>query len=124
MPGVLGLDFNLLKRTLFVQHELPSDAPIRAAILSLGMSAEPVDTGNKTRIRIQQMDCPTEEKLIRDKLSRLEGVEALEFNLLQRVLTVRHAPGALDRVITAIRERSEEHTSELPSRGHLVCRLL
>lgn len=104
MPGVLGLDFNLLKRTLIVQHELPSDAPIRAAISSLGMSAEPVDTGNKTRIQIQQMDCPTEEKLIRDKLSRLEGVEALEFNLLQRVLTVRHAPGALDRVITAIRE--------------------
>src|SRR5690625_6172432 len=27
-------------------------------------------------------------------------------------------------ILTAIRDRSEEHTSELQSRGHLVCRLL
>jgi len=104
MPGVLGLEFNLIKRTLTVQHELPSHEPIRAAIASLGMSAEPLGGDNKTRIRIQQMDCPTEEKLIRDKLSRMKGVEGLEFNLLQRVLTVRHAPGALERIVGAIGE--------------------
>src|SRR5690625_7100249 len=32
--------------------------------------------------------------------------------------------GALDVGASAINERSEEHTSELQSRGHLVCRLL
>lgn len=104
MPGVLGLNFNLLQRTLSVEHELPSDEPIMAAIASLGMSAERVDTGRETRLRILQMDCPTEEKLIRDKLSRTEAVEALNFNLLQRVLTVRHAPGALDQVLCALKE--------------------
>src|SRR5690625_5363288 len=32
--------------------------------------------------------------------------------------------GVKDLSLTAARERSEEHTSELQSRGHLVCRLL
>jgi Cd2+/Zn2+-exporting ATPase len=39
---------------------------------------------------IQKMDCPTEERLIRDKLEGMAGVEALSFNLIQRELTVAH----------------------------------
>ncbi|MBF8162039.1 heavy metal translocating P-type ATPase [Pseudomonas mendocina] len=56
-----------------------------------------------TRIRIEQMDCPTEERLLRDALGKLPGVAALHFNLLQRVLTVGHDEGALARVLPAIR---------------------
>lgn len=37
----------------------------------------------RLRYRIENMDCPTEEALIRDKLGRLPGVGGLEFNLLQ-----------------------------------------
>jgi len=55
-----------------------------------------------TRIRIEQMDCPTEERLIRDALGRLPGVTGLQFNLLQRVLTVSHDEGALAQVVPAI----------------------
>ncbi len=36
------------------------------------------------------MDCPTEEKLIRNKLEGMEGIEELRFNLMQRELTVLH----------------------------------
>src|SRR5690625_6561712 len=37
----------------------------------------------------------------------------------------RHVPDPQIRVVgSAGRDRSEEHTSELQSRGHLVCRLL
>lgn len=39
---------------------------------------------------IQKMDCPTEEKLIRNKLESIEGIEELRFNLMQRELTVLH----------------------------------
>lgn len=39
---------------------------------------------------IQKMDCPTEEKLIRERLSHMDGVGSLEFNLIQRELTVQH----------------------------------
>ncbi|CAB3736575.1 Cadmium-transporting ATPase [Achromobacter animicus] len=49
------------------------------------------------------MDCPTEETLIRKKLAGVDGVHALDFNLMQRILTVVHADGALDRIIAAIK---------------------
>ncbi|WP_286743231.1 heavy metal translocating P-type ATPase [Aquabacterium sp. UBA2148] len=42
------------------------------------------------RWRIDQMDCPTEERLIRQKLGSMSGVERLDFNLLQRELTAHH----------------------------------
>lgn len=56
-----------------------------------------------TRIRILQMDCPVEENLLRTRLGSMPGVASLEFNLMQRILTVRHAPENLDDVLTAIR---------------------
>ena len=66
--------------------------------------ADAVLTGAcNTRIRIEQMDCPTEERLIRDALGRLPGVAGLHFNLLQRVLTVSHDEGMLGQVLPAIR---------------------
>lgn len=55
------------------------------------------------RLRIGQMDCPTEETLIRKKLDGVAGVHALDFNLMQRILTVVHADGALDRITAAIK---------------------
>ncbi|EZH81035.1 4-deoxy-4-formamido-L-arabinose-phospho-UDP deformylase [Ectopseudomonas composti] len=63
---------------------------------------EPLAGAVNTRIRIEQMDCPTEERLIRDALGRLPGVAALQFNLLQRVLTVSHDEGVLAQVLPAI----------------------
>lgn len=42
------------------------------------------------RYRIDKMDCPTEERLIRNKLEAMPGVVRLDFNLLQRELTVYH----------------------------------
>src|SRR5690606_131696 len=53
--------------------------------------------------RIEQMDCPTEEGLIRARLGRIDGVGALEFNLMQRVVTVSHEPALFDTVLAAIR---------------------
>lgn len=46
---------------------------------------------NKARYRIDKMDCPTEERLIRNKLEPIHGVIRLDFNLMDRELTVYHA---------------------------------
>ena len=46
--------------------------------------------GRTAEYRIENMDCPTEETLIRDRLGKLEGVVRLEFNLMQRRLAVGH----------------------------------
>jgi Cd2+/Zn2+-exporting ATPase len=52
--------------------------------------------------RIDAMDCPTEETLIRNKLGGMAGVAALEFNLIQRVLTVHHTLPSPEPVARAI----------------------
>jgi Cd2+/Zn2+-exporting ATPase len=50
-----------------------------------------------------QMDCPTEEALIRKKLGDMTQVKSLEFNLMQRVLTVVHTPESLEQILAALR---------------------
>lgn len=104
LAGIHQLDFNLMTRVLGVQHSLPSVTPIIDVIASLGMQAELTDAHVQTRIRIEQMDCPTEEKLIRDKLANQKGISSLQFNLLQRTLVVDHAPELLPQLMAAIQE--------------------
>jgi Zn2+/Cd2+-exporting ATPase len=87
------------------------------AAVTLNVLASPtmVGDGISTPIRILQMDCPTEEGLIRKKLGGMTAVRSMEFNLMQRVLTVVHAPNALDSVLDAI--RSLGYTPEVPESG-------
>ncbi len=59
--------------------------------------------GMQTPIRIMQMDCPTEEELLRSKLGGMAGVAGMEFNLMKRVLTVTHEPQAIDAILDAVR---------------------
>ena len=59
--------------------------------------------GVQTPIRILQMDCPTEEALLRSKLGGMAGVSGMEFNLMQRVLTVTHEPSAIEPILQAVR---------------------
>ncbi|MEZ0606433.1 heavy metal translocating P-type ATPase [Paraburkholderia sp. IW21] len=73
--------------------------------------SESVGTDVRTAIRIMQMDCPTEEALIRKKFSRMPYVRSMDFNLMQRVLTVVHAPDALASILAAL--RSLDFTPEL-----------
>ena len=78
----------------------PADpSPIPAATVK----AAGRDGVSQTPIRILQMDCPTEEGLLRKKLGGMEGVTGLDFNLMQRVLTVTHAPQALEPILVAVR---------------------
>ena len=57
-----------------------------------------------SRLRIEQMDCPTEQGLIEARLGKLAGVHALEFNLLSRVLGVWHELPDELAIIAAIDE--------------------
>src|ERR1700679_2629334 len=77
-----------------------SAAPVALAKLS---GPETIGANVRTAIRIMQMDCPTEEALIRKKLGRMPYVRSLDFNLMQRVLTVVHAPEALGSILASLR---------------------
>ncbi|SDF99610.1 Cd2+/Zn2+-exporting ATPase [Pseudomonas seleniipraecipitans] len=102
LPEVHAMQFNLLNRTLLVQHDAGAAPLLMKTIASLGMQATPL--ASETRVRIEQMDCPTEERLISDKLARQPGIEALHFNVMQGVLTIRHSSDALEPALQAIRE--------------------
>ena len=101
LDGIDGLDFNLMQRKLTVQHTLPSTETIVTALKDIGLPpAEAVASvpggAQRSVYRIENMDCPTEEGLIRDKLQHMPGVQSLDFNLMQRKLTVSHTVLAAD----------------------------
>ncbi len=53
---------------------------------------------------IQKMDCPTEEKLIRDRLTGMDGIKSMQFNLMQRELTVQHTLNSIAPVTLALKQ--------------------
>ncbi len=53
--------------------------------------------------RIEAMDCPTEQTLIQNKLGKLAGIQALEFNLINRVLGVTHDLPNIAPIVEAIK---------------------
>ena len=66
-----------------------------------------VDAGSATGAAqavflIQNMDCPTEEKLIRDRLQALPGIVDLHFNLMERELTVGHTLPSIAPIVAAL----------------------
>lgn len=64
--------------------------------------ASEIRSKNKAIYRIENMDCPTEEALIRKKLVSVRGIESLDFNLMQRILTVGHNLNSLDAIESAL----------------------
>ena len=105
LAGVAGLEFNLMQRTLAVRHELPSLSPVEQALKAIGMQAVRMDQASAeqtTKLSIAKPDCPPEETLIRNKLGTVAGVADLDFNLMQRTLSVRHANQVLPDVLVAL----------------------
>ncbi|MBI5484321.1 MAG: heavy metal translocating P-type ATPase [Deltaproteobacteria bacterium] len=57
---------------------------------------------NRVNYRIENMDCPTEEQLIRNKLEPMPGIVRLDFNLLDRELTVYHKLNDPQLIVSAL----------------------
>ena len=62
----------------------------KAAPSVVDLGKAPTDGARLSSFRIEAMDCPTEQTLIQNKLGKLDGVQRLEFNLINRVLGVTH----------------------------------
>ncbi|MDR2461561.1 MAG: heavy metal translocating P-type ATPase [Deltaproteobacteria bacterium] len=81
------------------------------AVKPLSFTAGDISTENinpplteLVRYNISDMCCPVEEKIIRKKLEAMEGIKSLEFNLLNRVLTIHHSLPSLEPVEKAIND--------------------
>lgn len=67
------------------------------------LSETPTAGARLSSFRIEAMDCPTEQTLIQNKLGKLAGVQALEFNLMNRVLGVTHDLPDTAPIIAAVK---------------------
>ncbi|KPU57883.1 cadmium-translocating P-type ATPase [Pseudomonas fluorescens] len=74
-----------------------------AAPALVKLSESPTPGARLSSFRIEAMDCPTEQTLIQNKLSKLTGVQQLEFNLINRVLGVTHDLPDIEPIIQAIK---------------------
>ena len=70
------------------EHDSPQSPPLTSA--SNHPTTIPAHA-QRLQLHINNMDCPTEEALIRKALSSLDHIFRLDFDLLNRVLTVHHA---------------------------------
>lgn len=130
MADIQNLDFDLKGRRLSVTHRLGSPQPVLEALHEIGMQAtlrtegaEPgsvakvadkatVDkpaqahtaVGNTTRLLITNMDCPTEEALIRKRLAAVEGIDRLDFDLINRRLDAQHRLPTPDPILAALKD--------------------
>lgn len=63
---------------------------------------------------ISNMDCPTEEALVRKRLGTVPGVASLGFNLMDRKLTVTHTLPDENTLLSALRELGMEAAPARP----------
>ena len=112
MPGVERLEFDLPQRKLTVLHSVATVDALEQALNAVGMKARAVrDTAVLTTYHIENMDCPSEEKLIRSHLGEIEGVQTLDFDLAERTLSVKHLTEArvqMEQVLASIGMRAKE----------------
>ena len=66
---------------------------------------------------IRNMDCPTEEALIRKRLGSVSGVAELAFNLMERRLTVTHTLADEQPILGALRDVGMEAVAAVPVRS-------
>lgn len=74
----------------------------KAAPAVVSFTDAPASGAQLSTFRIEQMDCPTEQTLIQNKLGKIAGVQKLEFNLINRVLGVWHELPSTDPIRDAI----------------------
>jgi len=72
------------------EHEHEHEHQENTSTAAAPAQSELPEDAQRLRFHIAQMDCPTEEALIRRSLSSLPDVLRLDFDLLNRILTVHH----------------------------------
>src|SRR5690625_6100357 len=110
MAAYLQLDRGLGMRIVALVPAQNEEATVAQTVASLQDQSRPPD-----HIVVIADNCTD------DTVRRAEQAGA---EVLHTVDNTHRKAGALNQALERYQGRSEEHTSELQSRGHLVCRLL
>ena len=107
LDGVDGMDFDLLDRIVTVRHREGLDVRVEAALREIGMEPKRLADESAvatTRFHVAAMDCATEKDVIANRLDRVAGIEAIELDLIDRTVTVRHRAGVDTDIEDALRD--------------------
>jgi len=74
---------------------------------------------NISVFRIDKMDCPTEERMLRNRLEPMQGVQSLDFNLMARTLTVTHVLPDESAIVAAIDTLGMEAVPQRPGNARV-----
>ncbi|MCU1717374.1 heavy metal translocating P-type ATPase [Pseudomonas sp. 5P_3.1_Bac2] len=91
-------------------HERVTDAAAQAQAMAAAQAQARQGTLQQSRLRIEAMDCPTEQNLLESKLQGMPGVQKLEFNLINRELLVSHSLAStapIEQAISALGMHAE-----------------
>ena len=86
--------------------------PARPFVTDIATTRAPSETGNTARFVITNMDCPTEETLIRKRLAKVDGIDRLDFDLMNRRLEAQHRLPSTAPILEALRDIGMHATVE------------
>ncbi len=111
VEGVRDVTPDFVRKAVKVEHDTVAEQILLEAARTSGLEvrlpvapAQSEGVAERSILRIANMDCPTEEALIRKRLDDQPWVTGLSFNLMQRTLTVDHAPGRRPELLQALSE--------------------
>src|SRR5207253_4514412 len=96
-----------------------ADGPARIAAVGLGRWAKTLADAIQKSAKIKIVNC-----FSRSEKSRQDFAQQYKCRSAKSYADLLSDPEVEGVIVTTPNDRSEEHTSELQSRGHLVCRLL
>ena len=98
LPGICGLEFDLLNRRLTVGHDLPGDAPILSALSEIGMEAEPASAQAAAQPAAAAPVLPRSEKI----MLAVSGAAAITSELLVWTGSRENSPAVIGLAILSI----------------------
>jgi Cd2+/Zn2+-exporting ATPase len=104
MEGVKDARVDFLNARLSIEGSRIDAEKVKSRIGALGYRADRIEDVKikKTVLQIPEMDCADEERVIRKSLNSLPSVADLQFNLIERRVTVFHR-GRSSALVEAIR---------------------
>ena len=115
VDGIETVDFDLIDRVVIVKHAADDRVPvaIESALKDIDMAPTRLSGANtratamaakpaagEIRFHVPKMDCATEKDIIARRLAKVDGIEKVDFDLIDRVVIVSHRPD--DKVPLAV----------------------
>lgn len=117
LDGIISTDVDLIESKISVRlkSNQPSEKEIEKTLSELGLQIQKEGSKKTSIFYVEGMDCSNEEKIIREGLKKLNGIEELKFDFVNQRLIVIHriAEGKILQTLKSIGFNSEIYHNKL-----------